>query len=115
MNPNRSDLEIRLAVPDDASAIAQIAALETTDPVAHSALCFDPSGSRLAAITASHAIHIWDLSRIRKQLEALGLDWDHPPNQPRGSSPGEIRVRVDPATDNRLDNIKRLRELFRRF
>jgi serine/threonine protein kinase/WD40 repeat protein len=99
----------------DPASGEQVAALETTDPVSHSALCFDQSGSRLAAVTASHAIHIWDLSRIREQLHTLGLDWDHPLNETRGSRLGNIRISVDPMTDKQLDAVKRLRELSRRF
>jgi WD40 repeat protein len=42
--------------------------------------CFSHDGSRLAArYGTTSAIEIWDLALIRRQLQALGLDWDLPP------------------------------------
>jgi tetratricopeptide (TPR) repeat protein len=52
-------------------------------------------GGRLAAITGSHAIQLWDLRAVRRQLAAMGLDWDAPPYPERADpAPGPLAVRV---------------------
>jgi serine/threonine protein kinase/WD40 repeat protein len=45
-------------------------------------LLFEADGLRLIANSVDHAfIRIWDLGTIRRQLAALDLDWDSPPDQ----------------------------------
>jgi WD40 repeat protein len=57
----------------------EIATLTAPDPQPISWLCFSPDGSQLAAATAAHVIHLWDLRRIRQQLAEMNLDWELPP------------------------------------
>src|SRR5262249_24430562 len=40
-------------------------------------MTFSADGSRLAACE-SRTLHLWDLRRLRRELAALGLDWDQP-------------------------------------
>jgi hypothetical protein len=51
---------------------------------------FTPDGTQLVT-TGQHArgIHIWDLRAIRRQLKAIGLDWDWPEFAPAGPAGGE--------------------------
>jgi WD40 repeat protein len=42
-------------------------------------LRFTPDGTQLVAVASySHAIHIWDLRTIRRELKTIGLDWEWP-------------------------------------
>ncbi len=38
--------------------------------------CFSPDGGQLAVATHNHAIQLWDLRLIRRQLQEMDLDWD---------------------------------------
>jgi WD40 repeat protein len=49
-----------------------------TLPAAGPPLCFSPDGRLLATVGENHAIDVWDLRLIRRQLAALGLDWELP-------------------------------------
>ena len=56
-----------------------VARLESPDLCACGCATFSPDGSRLAVITNDGpAVHVWDLRAIRRQLAAMGLDWDAP-------------------------------------
>jgi tetratricopeptide (TPR) repeat protein len=63
-------------------------------------LGFTPDGGQLAVASririGQGLIRVWDLRRIREQLQALGLDWDLPPYAPRpdpkGAQPTSVRV-----------------------
>jgi WD40 repeat protein len=57
-----------------------LATLEPPDPGAGGicSLCFNGDGSTLVAATDNHCLQIWDLRKIRRQLRAMGLDWDPP-------------------------------------
>jgi tetratricopeptide (TPR) repeat protein len=64
------------------------------------AAAFSPDGSRLVVATNDGpAVHVWDLRAIRRNLAAMGLDWDAPaysdddPANP--SSPPLPPLRVD--------------------
>ncbi len=55
-------------------------------PLAHvSSLTFSPDGATLAALEWSGQIDIWDLRRLREELNELNLDWDLPP-MPRATA-----------------------------
>jgi len=42
-------------------------------------LCFSADGAKLAVYSAeTKAVMIWDLGQVRRQLAAMGLDWDAP-------------------------------------
>lgn len=60
----------------------KLAKLETPDPVHLCWLAFSPDGSQLAAASESHAIQLWDLRSIRRELRTMKLDWDLPPYPP---------------------------------
>jgi serine/threonine protein kinase/WD40 repeat protein len=62
----------------DTSTFREIAQLQPPDPHTISCLAFSPDGSKLAAGTAKHVIHLWDLALIRRQLADMQLDWDLP-------------------------------------
>ncbi len=78
----------RLIVVHDASKVIRLvetetgrtlARLESPDP-SFGWPVFSPDGSRLVVTTlAGPAVHVWDLRSIRRQLLAMGLDWDAPP------------------------------------
>ncbi|MCO6458265.1 MAG: hypothetical protein J5I93_23410, partial [Pirellulaceae bacterium] len=53
-----------------------LAELQTPGHSVISRLRFSPDGSRLAVATENHALHVWDLAAIRRQLDALSLDWE---------------------------------------
>jgi WD40 repeat protein/tetratricopeptide (TPR) repeat protein len=56
-----------------------LARLESPDLHAISAATFSPDGSRVVVTTNDGpAVHVWDLRAIRRQLAAMGLDWDAP-------------------------------------
>ena len=38
-------------------------------------LAVSPDGSKVAAMTMGHVVQFWDLTRIRRELAAHGLDW----------------------------------------
>jgi WD40 repeat protein/serine/threonine protein kinase/Tfp pilus assembly protein PilF len=42
-------------------------------------LAFDPTGTHLAASGTGEGITLWDLRLVRRGLDELNLDWDHPP------------------------------------
>jgi eukaryotic-like serine/threonine-protein kinase len=64
-----------------------------------SSLAFSPDGTLLAAASQlSRSMHVWDLASIRRQLDALGLDWDLPP-YPVGSNPANrtpLKLEIKP-------------------
>ncbi|MCZ6640052.1 MAG: hypothetical protein O7F71_00625, partial [Gammaproteobacteria bacterium] len=45
-------------------------------------MCFTPDATKLAVACSTHKIQLWDLRLIRKQLDAMGLDWDTPSYEP---------------------------------
>jgi hypothetical protein len=54
--------------------LQELATIETGLP-----LCFNANGRLLATLSEDlRAILIWDLPHIRRQLAAMGLDWDSP-------------------------------------
>jgi WD40 repeat protein len=60
----------------------ELASLVTPDARRIYHLCFSSDGSHLAAGRDNQVITLWDLRQIRKQLAAIGLDWDRSPYQP---------------------------------
>ena len=78
----------RLIVVHDASKVMRLVETETGRTLARLESpepsvgwpVFSPDGSRLVVTTnAGQAVHVWDLRTIRRQLLAMGLDWDAPP------------------------------------
>jgi hypothetical protein len=56
-------------------------------------LCFSADGSRLAASRDNEVVTVWDLREIRKELAAIGLDWDLTPYAPaRDDYPGPLQA-----------------------
>src|SRR5262249_1060420 len=57
-----------------------LATLEPPDPGAEGifSMCFNGDGSTLVAATSNHRLQIWDVWEIRRQLQAMGLDWGPP-------------------------------------
>jgi WD40 repeat protein len=68
-----SRTQIRLADPKTGKPFAHLTAQQQIDP---SPLAFSPDGKRLAIATNRGAVQIWDISKIRKRLADMGLDWE---------------------------------------
>jgi serine/threonine protein kinase/WD40 repeat protein len=55
-----------------------LVSLTPADPHSLCGSCFSPDGGQLAVGAEDHTIQLWDLRRLRNELEALDLDWDLP-------------------------------------
>jgi WD40 repeat protein/serine/threonine protein kinase len=92
----RSPTQVQLR---DLNTGQELASLVTPDAQPIYFLCFSADGSCLAASRDNQVITIWDLRQIRRQLAAIGLDWDLLPYPPtRDESTGPLQVRVDHGT-----------------
>jgi WD40 repeat protein len=68
----------------DLASLQELATLSAPDvafPV-NARLSFNADGSLLAAVTERHAVRIWDLPALRRQLRRMGLDWEPLPPDP---------------------------------
>jgi WD40 repeat protein len=87
---------LRLLNPETGREYAR---LEEPDQVKSAWICFSPDGTQLLTAGAGSEawIRVWDLRAIRRQLAAMGLDWDLPPyppsSAPRRAAP--LRVILD--------------------
>jgi len=81
----------------DTATCESLATLEPPDPGAEGiySMCFNGEGSTLVAAIENHRLQVWDLREIRRQLRAMGLDWD-PPAKPE-IIPGEPPLPFGPA------------------
>jgi hypothetical protein len=62
----------------DLASLRELATLSAPDvafPV-NARLTFNADDSLVAAVTDRHAIRIWDLPALRRQLRRIGLDWE---------------------------------------
>jgi serine/threonine protein kinase/WD40 repeat protein/Tfp pilus assembly protein PilF len=91
---------IQLILPDTGEEIAR---LETPIRGRRLPSCFTTDGlSLIASDTESRQLDIWDLHALRRELAALGLDWEGPPteqkNPRRWSAPSQsqLNARVVP-------------------
>jgi serine/threonine protein kinase/WD40 repeat protein len=76
---------IRLVMPDTGREVVRLTVPTATRLVP---LCFTQDGAQLAALGAdSSDIYLFDLRAIRKELQALDLDWDAPPLPPAPERP----------------------------
>ena len=39
-------------------------------------LAFDQAGDTLAVLTTAGLVQLWDIARLRRELEAIGLGWE---------------------------------------
>jgi serine/threonine protein kinase/WD40 repeat protein len=61
--------------------------LESPERTRQRPMCFTPDGGALITLgTETHALHVWDLRLIRRQLDEMGLDWDAPPYPAGGAA-----------------------------
>jgi serine/threonine protein kinase/WD40 repeat protein/tetratricopeptide (TPR) repeat protein len=67
--------DIRIVHPATGRDVASLASPEPR-PMANFA--FSPDGTRLAVATRCNFLEVWDLRAVRRQLAAIGLDWDLP-------------------------------------
>jgi WD40 repeat protein/tRNA A-37 threonylcarbamoyl transferase component Bud32 len=75
----------------------EIATLNAPEPKLISWFAFSPDGDRLAVATENYLVHLWDLRAIRRELEAINLDWDAEPFPPPGpASQRPLAVEVAP-------------------
>jgi tetratricopeptide (TPR) repeat protein len=80
----------------DTGAGQEIARLVTPDPQSIYTLRFSADGSCLAAGRDNQVVTVWDLRQIRKQLAAIGLDWERPPFRPQSVQlTGPLQAEVD--------------------
>jgi serine/threonine protein kinase/WD40 repeat protein len=62
------------------SATGQVLAdLEAPSAKEITGLCFNQDGTQLVSCESWDSVRLWDLRRIRRQLDELGLDWNQPP------------------------------------
>jgi WD40 repeat protein len=84
----RTLTDVQLVDPTTGRALAS---LQAPEPQQVSWLCFSPDGARLAVATTGDHVRLWDLGLIRRQLAAMGLDWDRPPDPPAALGPPGLR------------------------
>jgi serine/threonine protein kinase/WD40 repeat protein/tetratricopeptide (TPR) repeat protein len=78
---------IRLAETDSGVEVVRLEAPEQTRLIP---CAFTPDGTRLIAVGHdTKQLHIWDLRKLRRELTALGLDWEAPPYPP-ASKPSTV-------------------------
>jgi len=81
----------------------QLARLESPDEGRCHYTTFSPEGRFLITRNLdSQIIHVWDMHELRRQLQALDLDWNPPPDPPLGPGAGaplpRLEVEVDPGS-----------------
>jgi serine/threonine protein kinase/WD40 repeat protein/tetratricopeptide (TPR) repeat protein len=87
---------VRLVDPDTGQEIATL-----TPPPESSQrtdwMCFSPDGGQLAVSTGDHTILLWDLRLIRRELAAMGLDWNAPafPDASTVAPSGPLKLAVN--------------------
>jgi tetratricopeptide (TPR) repeat protein len=84
---------VRLVAPENNREIARLTGPE---PIGYDPACFTADGTHLIAEARDrHAVYVWDLQDIRRQLQNLGLDWDLPPFPPQPPPGAALKVEVD--------------------
>jgi WD40 repeat protein len=72
---HRSPQSVQLIDLASRHQLARLSAPDVAFPI-NARLSFSADGSLLAAVTQRHAIRIWDLPALRRQLRQVGLDWE---------------------------------------
>jgi WD40 repeat protein len=86
--------DVRLLDPSTGHGVAQ---LEGPARYQYRSLAFSPDGTMLAGAADYQAIHVWDLRAVRRELAAIGLDWDLPPYPPASTTDlGPLKIEIDP-------------------
>jgi WD40 repeat protein/predicted Ser/Thr protein kinase len=81
---------------------AEIATLESPNWQEIGAMRFSADGTRLVVARATDAVELWDLRRLRAELDRLGLDWKQPPfSREPAALPGQPLV-LDVRTEGAL-------------
>jgi len=91
MAVSHSPSVVRLVDPYTGKNLAE---LEPQNPQLMSWLRFTPDGSRLAVACSTHVIQLWDLRRLRRQLSAMGLDWNAP-SYPADGAEAHVPIQVE--------------------
>jgi tetratricopeptide (TPR) repeat protein len=55
-----------------------VARLERPDSSTVTSAVFSPDGARLVLVADNAPVHVWDLRALRRELAAMGLDWEAP-------------------------------------
>jgi len=79
----------RRVILRDARTLRPLVALPDREGSA-SQLCFDREGSRLAIGGVEDDVTLWDLALVRRDLAAIGLDWEPPAAGPTAPAPPPI-------------------------
>ncbi len=91
---------VRLVIPETGSELAR---LTVPDSTRLAPLCFTGDRTRLVCRgIETESLYIFDLGLIRRELEAIGLDWDAPPF-PVVSVPRPTPVAVEFIIDEQAD------------
>ncbi len=77
---------------------SEFARLENPNHEKAGRVVFSRDGTLLVTIAAySDPIHVWDLRKVRRKLNEIGLDWDSPPLPPENPnwSDGPLQLQVE--------------------
>jgi WD40 repeat protein len=81
----------------EAATGREVARLEGPSGECLGSVVFSPDGTLLAGVADFRSIHLWDLRAVRRELAAIGLDWDLPPYLPAPeTAAGPIKIEFDP-------------------
>ena len=101
-----------LAVMGEGNGIYRLVQLTTgrelarlEDPEQNSNAAFLTSDGTKLVITAGNGLRVWDLRLVRRQLAAMGLDWDAPPYPPAAAN-NTPRLSVTVDRGDKLDKGK---------
>jgi WD40 repeat protein len=81
----------------DARTDKELATLTPSEILPVSSLCFSPDDQQLiVSCNNYHAVQVWNLQDIRRQLREMDLDWDHdvPPVKPSELSGSDLTITI---------------------
>ena len=83
----------------EAATGREVAQLEGPSRENLGVIAFNSDGTMLAATPDKRSMFVWDLRAIRRELAAIGLDWDLPPYPPaEDPQTGPLKIEIDPGS-----------------